>query len=341
MSRGSPLADPDVMALFACAGAPRCALVAVSGGPDSMALLHLAARWREGGGPEIHAATVDHDLRPDSRAEAQAVARWAAALKVPHSILTWTGDRPKARLQELARAARYRLLGDLAAEIGAEAILTGHHADDQAETILFRLLRGSGVAGLAAMSRVSPRGGYRLVRPLLDLPKADLVAFCEGAGQAFFQDPSNRDPRFARTQLKRVLALLGAEGLGRDELLRLGRRAARADDGLRAWVAGLRASLAPLVEEGRFDCAAEALRNLPLEALLRLLEAEIARIGGSAPRLDRLESLAAYVEGAIAGGGAFRGSLAGTLVSVTASGRLLVVKAPPRRPKASEQPLEG
>ena len=293
------------MALFACAGAPRCALVAVSGGPDSMALLHLAARWRAGGGPEIHAATVDHDLRPDSRAEAQAVARWAAALKVPHSILT------------------------------------GHHADDQAETILFRLLRGSGVAGLAAMSRVSPRGGFRLVRPLLGLPKADLVAFCEGAGQAFFQDPSNRDPRFARTDLKRVLALLGAEGLGRDELLRLGRRAARADEALRVWVAGLRSSLAPLVEEGRFDCAAEALRNLPLEALLRLLEAEIFRIGGSAPRLDRLESLAAEVEGAIACGGSFRGSLAGTLVSVTASGRLLVVKAPPRRVKAPEQPSGG
>ena len=341
MSRGAALADLDPMTLFACAGAPGRALVAVSGGPDSMALLHLAARWRDGGGPEIHAATVDHDLRPGSRAEAEAVARWAAALKVPHSILTWTGDRPKARLQELARAARYRLLAELAQEIGAEAILTGHHADDQAETILFRLLRGSGVAGLAAMSPVSRRGGFRLVRPLLDVAKADLVAFCADLGQDVIQDPSNRDPRFARTGLKRVLALLEAEGLGRDELLRLGRRAARADEALRAWVEGLRASLAPHVEAARFECAAEPFRSLPLEALVRILEAEIARIGDAAPRLDRLEGLAARAAGAIARRDAFAGTLAGALVSVTQAGRLVVAKAPPRRPRTPGGPSEA
>ena len=119
MSQGSPLAGLDPLTLFARAQRPRCALVAVSGGPDSMALLHLAAGWRDGGGPQIHAATVDHDLRPGSRAEAEAVGQWAAALKIPHSILTWTGERPKARVQELARAARYRLLEDLARRIGA------------------------------------------------------------------------------------------------------------------------------------------------------------------------------------------------------------------------------
>jgi len=306
-----------------------------------MALLHLAARWRYLGGPHIHAATVDHDLRPGSRAEAEAVALWAGALNIPHRILTWTGDRPKARLQELARAARYRLLEDLVKEIGAEVVLTGHHADDQAETILFRLLRGSGVAGLAAMARVSPRGGYRLVRPLLDLPKADLVAFCETVGQPFFLDPSNRDPRFARTDLKRVLALLEAEGLGRAELLRLGRRAARAEEALRAGLAQLRASLAPLEEAGRFDCAAAALRCAPKELVLRLLEGEIARIGQGAPRLDRLETLAAEVCAAIAGETAFTGTLAGALVRVTGPGRLVVVKAPPRRSRVPQTPLQG
>ena len=296
-----------------------------------MALLHLAARWRDLGGPQIQAATVDHDLRPGSRAEAEAVALWADALNSPHRILTWTGDRPKARFQELARAARYRLLEELAGEIGAEVVLTGHHADDQAETILFRLLRGSGVAGLAAMAQISPRGAFRLVRPLLDLTKADLVAFCESVGQPFFNDPSNRDPRFARTDLKRVLALLEAEGLGRAELLRLGRRAARVQEALRAYVRELRASLSPLEEPGRFECAAEPLRKVPLELLLRLLETEITRIGDAAPRLDRLESLVAGVSAALAQGSVFAGTLAGAMVRVTRAGRLVVVKAPPRR----------
>ncbi len=341
MSGASPLVGLDPLTLFACAEAPRVALVAVSGGPDSMALLHLAALWRDMGGPQIHAATVDHDLRPGSRAEAEAVAQWAAALGIPHSILTWTGERPKARIQELARAARYRLLDALAAEIGAEVLLTGHHADDQAETILFRLLRGSGVAGLAAMAPVSQRGGLRIVRPLLGLSKADLIAHCEAMGQAFFQDPSNRDPRYARTNLKPLLTDLAAQGLGRDELLRLGRRAARADEALRAYVESLRTSLAPLVREDSFECPAGSLRSVPLEALLRILEVEIARIGDAAPRLDRLESLAAGVAGAIASGGHFRASLAGALVSVTPAGALLVVKAPPRRRKASEPPPEA
>ena len=341
MSGASPLAGLDPLTLFACADAPRIALVAVSGGPDSMALLHLAAGWRDRGGPQIHAATVDHDLRPGSRAEAEAVGQWAAALQIPHSILTWTGERPKARVQELARAARYRLLGELAEKIGAEVLLTGHHADDQAETILFRLLRGSGVAGLAAMAPVSPRGGLRLVRPLLDLSKADLIAHCEAVGQAFFQDPSNRDPRYARTNLKPLLANLATQGLGRDELLRLGRRAARADEALRAYVEALRTSIAPLVDSHSFECPAGTLHTVPMEALLRILEAEIVRIGDAAPRLDRLESLTAKVAAAIASGQSFRASLAGALVSVTPAGRLLVVKAPPRRLRASEPPPEA
>ena len=209
--------------------------------------------------------------------------------------------------------------------------MTGLHAGDQAETILFRLLRGSGVAGLAAMAPVSQRGGFRLVRPLLDLSKADLVAICEAAGQPFFTDPSNRDPRFARTDLKRVLALLEAEGLGGAQLLRLGRRAARAEEALRTCVAQLRTSLAPVVEAERFDCAVEPLRGIPLELLLRLLAGEIMRIAAAAPRLDRLESLAGEVSAALAAGAVFTGTLAGALVRVTRGGRLVVAKAPLRR----------
>ena len=296
-----------------------------------MALLHLAARWRDLGGPEVHAATVDHDLRPGSRAEAEQVAVWAEKLAIPHDILTWTGERPRTKLQELARAARYRLLEGHARQIGAEVVLTGHHAGDQAETILFRLLRGSGVGGLAAMAQVSERGAYRLVRPLLHLPKADLIAFCESVGQAWVTDPSNRDPRFARTDLKRVLALLEAEGLGAEELLRLGRRAARAEEALRASLADWRTRLEAAARADRFECEAARLLDMPLEILLRLLEAEIARLGDGAPRLDRLERLGAGVSAAIVGGSLFSGTLAGALVRVTRAGRLVVAPAPPRK----------
>jgi len=303
-----------------------------------MALLHLAARWRDLGGPQVHAATVDHDLREGSRAEAEQVALWARALKVPHAILTWTGERPKTKLQERARAARYRLLEGFAREIGAEVLLTGHHAGDQAETILFRLLRGSGVGGLAAMAQVSQRGSHRLVRPLLHHAKADLISFCAAVGQAYVEDPSNRDPRFARTDLKRLLALLEPEGLGTGELLRLGRRAARAEEALRAGVADLRARLSPLITEDRFECEAALLRDVPLELLLRLLEAEISRLGEGAPRLDRLERLGAGVSAAIASAGVFAGTLAGALVRVTRRGRLTVNPAPPRRATQSKSP---
>jgi tRNA(Ile)-lysidine synthase len=184
------------------------------------------------------------------------------------------------------------------------------------------------------MAPVSRRGGLRLVRPLLDLSKADLIALCDAAGQPFFQDPSNVDPRFARTGLKRILALFAEEGLGTGELLRLGRRAARADEALRLYVEDLRERLAPRLEEGRFECAANALALIPMEALLRILDAEIARIGGSNPRLDRLERLAAQLRAAMMEGLGFRGTLAGVLVSVTPNGRFAMVKAPPRRQQA-------
>ena len=124
-------------------------------------------------------------------------------------------------------------------------------------------------------------------------------------------------------------------------MLRLGRRAARADEALRAYVEGLRASLAPLVGDESFECATGPLRSVPMEALLRILEAEIARIGDAAPRLERLENLTAQVAAAIAREEAFRASLAGTLVNVTPSGRLLVVKAPPRRRKPAERSPEA
>lgn len=180
--------------------------VAVSGGPDSMALLLLAAAARPGA---VEAATVDHGLRADSRAEAEMVAQHCLGLGVPHAILTagWK-ERPATAIQERARRERYRLLGYWAEERGLQALATGHHADDQAETLLMRLSRGAGVRGLAGMRRrsVAPGTDVILLRPLLGWRRGELEQVCSGAGVAPAADPSNEDVRFERVRVRRALA---------------------------------------------------------------------------------------------------------------------------------------
>ncbi|MGH6812936.1 MAG: tRNA lysidine(34) synthetase TilS, partial [Methylocella sp.] len=200
----------DIVALFNPWEAARGIVLGVSGGPDSVAMMLLAAEWARGrtAPPPLYVATVDHGLRMDSRGEAEMVARWAARLALPHAILVWDGVKPKSRIQERAREARYELLFEYAASIGADHVMTAHHADDQAETILFRLLRGSGVSGLAGMASSSERSGLVLARPLLAHAKADLSALCEMKAHPFLDDPSNNDPVHARTRMRRLGGLL-------------------------------------------------------------------------------------------------------------------------------------
>jgi tRNA(Ile)-lysidine synthase len=176
--------------------------VAVSGGGDSMALLRLADAWARSQGGNAVALTVDHGLRPDSAQEAAEVERWAAALGVEHRTLSWQGPKPQTRLMERARAARYALLENACAEAGILHLLLAHHADDQAETIALRRNAKSGPHGLAGMTAQRFTSAARLLRPLLDVPKARLLATCRARGQAWFEDPSNRDPRFLRARLR-------------------------------------------------------------------------------------------------------------------------------------------
>jgi tRNA(Ile)-lysidine synthase len=180
--------------------------IAVSGGPDSLALLLLAAAARPG---RVEAATVDHGLREGSRAEAAAVAQLCTSLGVPHEILDagWK-ERPTTAIQERARSERYRLLGFWAEERGLAALVTAHHADDQAETLLMRLARGAGVRGLAGMRRRSlvPGTALPLLRPLLDWRRSELAAVCAEAQVDPASDPSNHDERFERVRVRRALA---------------------------------------------------------------------------------------------------------------------------------------
>ena len=180
--------------------------LAVSGGPDSVALLLLAAEARPAG---VEAATVDHALRPESRAEAEMVAALCERLGVPHVILTanWK-EKPSSAVQERARAMRYKLLGDWARERQLGALLTAHHLDDQAETLLMRLARGAGVRGLAGMRRIA-RPGPRppaVVRPLLGWRHSELEAVCAAARVQPIADPSNEDEQFERVRIRKALA---------------------------------------------------------------------------------------------------------------------------------------
>jgi tRNA(Ile)-lysidine synthase len=193
--------------------------VGVSGGPDSLALMILADRWARRRGGEAWGLVVDHRLRPESAAEAETVGRWLAARGIPHAVLGWVGDKPATGIQEAAREARYRLLGEWCAARGCLHLLTAHHRDDQVETYLIRRRAGSGADGLAGMSAVRELPQLRLVRPLLGIAKARLAAFLDALGQPYLQDPSNRNPVFERARLRLAAESLAAPlpaGRGRE-----------------------------------------------------------------------------------------------------------------------------
>ncbi len=312
----------------------RGVVLAVSGGPDSVALMLLAAEWsRLGEAPPLSVATVDHGLRPESRFEAEQVARWAAALALPHKILDWEGPRPTSRIQELARKARYELLFKYAAEIGADMVATAHHADDQAETILFRLLRGSGVAGLAGMAQARARDGLTLSRPLLGCAKTELVALCEAKAHAYLADPSNQNPAYARTRMRALAGFLAQHGLDRDALLRLGRRAARAETALAELAEAARANWPAARDEDYFSADLTFLAGQPDEIVLRIIAREIKLLGDETIvlRLARLEALTSALLRALRAGEAFAATLGGCKVRLRRNGALTIAKESGRK----------
>src|SRR3984885_1993808 len=242
----SPISASDARRLFADWKAVPALVLAISGGPDSVALMWLAARWRRAmrRGPRLVAVTVDHGLRAESAREANDVKRLARSLDLAHHTPRWTGAKPKNGLPAAARTARYRLLAKAARDHGATHILTAHTRDDQAETLLMRMLRGSGIAGLAAMARQSERDGVWLARPFLHISKSQLVATLEKAKIGFADDPTNRDTRFTRPRLRAIMPVLAAEGGDTRNLMRLAARLARANAAVEVLVDGAERYLA-------------------------------------------------------------------------------------------------
>lgn len=206
---GGAVSDDDFRVRMAPFGpfetAPHLA-VAVSGGSDSMALAVLADAWCRARGGRVTALTVDHGLRTASAGETRRVSAWMARRGIDHAVLPWRGPKPAAGVQAAARDARYRLMERWCRDHGVLHLLLGHTADDQAETFLLRLRRGSNATGLAGMPAVRELRHCRILRPLLDLRRENIRKYLRSAGQDWIEDPSNDDARYARTAVRRMIA---------------------------------------------------------------------------------------------------------------------------------------
>jgi tRNA(Ile)-lysidine synthase len=346
-----PIPTEEAARLFGVLSGFPALVLAVSGGPDSTALLWLAAHWRDAleRPPKLLAVTVDHGLRPESAAEAEAVERFAATLKVAHLTLSWTGAKPKTGIQEAARLARYRLLAQAAKEAGARHILTAHTLDDQAETVLFRMARGSGLTGLAGMGYIggNPGGRGLLARPFLEVRKSRLIATLDAAKVPYVTDPSNADPRFARPRWRALMPALAREGLTAERLGKLAQRAQRAEDALFHVVNQAQADMASggWLDDGPVTIDLVRYAELPDEIAIRVLARAVAATGNEGwAELAQLEELYAELDRAVLSGVSMgfparrmRRTLAGALITAE-NDKLTVEQAPPRRRGAKEPP---
>lgn len=304
----APVRDDELDTMFAPLSAHRSVLLAVSGGSDSTALAVLFARWRSlrarmpdetalsGSAaspvPSAVVATVDHALRAGSADEAKAVSELAGRLGLPHRILVWEGEKPTSDLQAAARNARYALLLEAARQCGAAAIVTAHTRDDQAETFLMRLGRGSGLAGLSAMRPERQIDERVLARPLLGIDRERLRATLRAVGISWSDDPSNENPAFARVRLRGLMPLLAAEGLTAARLSATAARLARAQAVIDDLVDDLVDRAVERHPGGFAAIDLAAFSEAHEEVALRLFSRVISDVGGGwyGPRLERLEA---------------------------------------------------
>lgn len=295
-------------------------VVAVSGGGDSMALLHLAAAWARGAGVAVSAVTVDHGLRPEAAGEAAQVAQVCAGLDVPHDTLRWGGWDGQGNLQAAARTARYDLIAQTAPE--GTVILIGHTADDAAETFLMRLARGSGVDGLTHMRTAWEDRGHRWLRPLLTVRRAALREWLTARGIDWIEDPSNDDPTYDRVRIRQALSLLAPLGIDTARLTTTAHAMSEAREALEYWAARAAREVAT-IEAGDvlFDHATWSA--LPGETRDRLLAHAIGWVSGATYRPRRAALTSALTQ--IGDGG--RSTLGGCLL-VAKGGTLRIGREP-------------
>jgi len=268
--------------LFAAIAAEEAIGLAVSGGPDSLALMLLAQRWAAGqlNTPRLHVYSVDHGLRPEAAAEVDFVLASAAALGLPARRLFWAGDKPRTGVQEAARQSRYRLIGAAMREDGVSLLLTGHHLADQAETVLMRLAHGSGLEGLRGISAFAQVEGVRVHRPLLGIDPDALRAVVGAAGLEPVADPSNEDEHYERVRWRKALPLLSDLGLDAAALSLFATRMAGADEAIAVMAGTAFAEHVRLDGFGAAHIGLAELLSLPAAVATRVLGRILNIVGG-------------------------------------------------------------
>jgi tRNA(Ile)-lysidine synthase len=322
--------------------------VAVSGGSDSLALMHLlAAHARAAKAPAPIVLTVDHGLRKSAARDAKQVVAWAKQAGLKVHLLTWRGAKPKSGVEAAAREARYRLMGAWLVKNRIGTLHVGHTRDDQAETFLLRLMRGSGLDGLAAMQATAPWpvpgfDGLGVRRPLLGFARIELRAHLDAIGQAWLDDPMNEDPAFDRVRLRKARGALEEAGLTMARIAAAAAHLARARAALEVMTEAVLERASYPFRRG-FVLDASALAAAPREVGLRALAALLMAAGGQAyrPRFDSLERLFDRIAGGTLGAGV---TLHGCHIRPAArSGRakaahlLLVEPEKPRKTAASRK----
>ena len=286
--------------------------VAVSGGGDSMALMHLLCDFaRKQGHPLPSVLTVDHGLRRSSAKDAERVVLWARRLGLAAQVLTWRGKKPKTGIEAAARDARYRLMGSFLAEHKIGTLFVGHNQDDQAETFLLRLARGSGLDGLAGMQARAPWPveGFpqlMLARPMLGFGRDSLRAYLKIKGQAWLDDSMNQDLAFDRVKMRKAQVVLAEAGLTTARIAAAAAHLARARESLDVMTAAVLGRAVKKREGKGLLLDAAALTAAPREVGLRALAAALMAVGGETyrPRFESLERLYDRIAGGGLGGGA-------------------------------------
>ncbi len=323
----------DPAAYFDPLLASKGVLLAVSGGKDSTALMVLAARWRDRLDRPVamHVATIDHGLRPEAVAETDLVARNAETLGL-NCIILKAGlegghDRSGGNVQARARQARYECLVAAARDTGCDTIVTAHHRDDQAETFLIRLARGSGAYGLGAMRHCVRLDELNLVRPFLDVDKTLLHRIADESGLACVDDPSNRDLAFNRIRWRTMLPQLAEAGATSGRIAETAKRMQRAADALDHYAGEVLRSHVSVDAFGSATVRALMFKDVPEEIQLRAFARLLQIVRGSdyTPRLDRLEQLLRAVRVEIAGSGSLRRTLNGCVIDLK-SGQFCVYR---------------
>jgi len=299
--------------------------VAVSGGGDSTALLVLLADWSASTGVVLETISINHGLRPEAAAECQQVADLCVRLKIPHETLCWQDHTKRGNLQDAARLARQSLIRDWAGRRNITAVALGHTLDDQAETVLMRLVRGSGVDGLSAMSERRDDLGLVWIRPLLSTRRSTLRDFLVARDIPWSDDPSNDDGKYDRVRTRKSLALLEELGCGAKGLAETANRQRTARDALEIETLKAARAIANVTATGDVELDAEGFFALADELQSRLL-AHALKYVSSSPYRPRMRALQSLLEGVKTDGKAQ--SLSGCLIARNRKGQIGICREP-------------